>query len=286
MCEKKKTLKERLDAIMKHKERTRKALVSSMAMIVLAVITVGILGAGVIPALAEEDSPFRRMPSTSSKYIKVIREQPVDIDTAYLAELRKEGVRIRTAEEFMNSFQDASILIIEESMTIEDIIYYNKVNVLVIEEDVTLTIAATDFFVYNQIVNLGEIIVTDGRMRWINVPRDYFIGKVRISGHGDIVMYTNQLDLDLLASLLENPLFTTVEIGSMNNFDPPLEAFVIDRDFVIPVDKKLLIGGTYLHLMPGVVLTNYGRLELGNDPIIEGTIEGSMPLKNKYAKKR
>ena len=199
----------------------------------------------------------------------------VEPDPEYLKLLRENGVDVSTEAEFMTALETAHVIIVKDDIVLSsDHISLENINVLVIDEGVTLTITTLNFYAECKIVNLGEILVL-GRMIFYSEPDYTMIGKVRIEGDAEIGFNAGQLRADDIDYFLnKKTLYNSLNIVASSNDGKPVE-IIIDNDIAIPPGKTLWINSdSVLRVNKGVTLTNNGRIIGYNDPIVEGNIYG------------
>jgi hypothetical protein len=153
----------------------------------------------------------------------------------------------------------------------EDFITLENLNTLVIEEGVKLTITSLNFIANCDIVNHGEILVDgDGRMIFDSEPDYSQIGNVYARGeYAEILFSGGKISVDNIVYFLIN--------GSLFNslYDIGTGEILIDRDLNIPAGKRLWINDeSFLHVAKGVTLTNNGKIECMNEPVVDGKIDG------------
>lgn len=197
---------------------------------------------------------------------------------SYVKQLRKNAVKVNTEKEFADALKTAYIIELKKDITLSDnLVTLDDINVLVIDEGVTLTITSMNFHASCVIVNLGEIIVKDpGRMIFYSEPDYSCIGKISTRGRYAQISYNSGKigDEEIAYFLSEDSLFNSLSIVAGSS-DEKLVEILVDHDIVIPAGKTLWINSeSVLHVSKGVKLTNNGTLIYFNEPIIEGKIVG------------
>ena len=202
-------------------------------------------------------------------------------DPEYLKLLRENGVNVSTEDEFMQALETANVIIVKKNITLDTLIVELKnINVLVIDEGVTLKITTPNFYADCKIVNFGEILIADhGRMLFSFEPDYTMLGKIRTGGKNNEISFSMRIDRkdaadDIAYFLHPNSIYTTLEIGGYSSVGE-LAEIIIDKDITIPAGKTLWISyNSVLRVNKGVSLTNNGTIICYNQPIVEGKISG------------
>lgn len=278
MCEGKEALKERLDAIMKYQKRTWITPVFSTAIVIMAVCTVCVLGAGAAAPSAPGDYKADALEAASMQSVPPSAAPAATPDPAYLTLLRQNAIDVNTDKEFADALKTAYVITLKKDIILSDeYISLSNINALVIDEGVTLTVTSPNFYPECPIVNLGEILVDgNGRMLFYHEPDYSCIGKVIIKGRdAEIGFNAGKIDADEIAYFLrEGSLYNALNIVASASDGKPVE-ILIDHDIVIPAGKALWINiESVLHVPEGVTITNNGTIRYNRRPIIEGKIDG------------
>lgn len=199
-------------------------------------------------------------------------------ESEYLKLLSENGVNVSTENEFMEALETANVIIVKKNITLRsEFISLRNINVLVIDEGITLTVTSPNFIPECIIVNLGEILVADnGRMIFYNEPDYNMIGKIRAEGRDARICFNaGQIKAADIANFLnENSIYNTVNIVASSS-DGKFAEIIIDKDITIPVGKTLWINDqSVLHVNRDVTLINNGTIICYNKPVVEGSIYG------------
>ncbi len=197
---------------------------------------------------------------------------------SYVKQLRKNAVKVNTEKELAVALNTAYVVELKKDITISDeFVTLDDINVLVIDEGVTLTVTCMNFYASCAIVNLGEIVVKDsGRMIFYSEPDYSCIGKISTRGtDAEIAFFSGKIgDEEIAYFLCENSLYNALSVVASSS-DGKLVEILVDRDIVIPAGKTLWINSdSVLHVSKGVKLTNNGTIIYFNEPIMEGKIGG------------
>lgn len=292
MCEEKEVLKERLNMIMKYQKRTWLTLVISTVVVVAAVCAVFVFGAGAAPFSVPSDNKADTLQSVLPSVTPDSSPIPVAIPSAlpavapasksepdYLYQLRQNAVEVNTAKEFSDALDTANVIVVKNNITLSDDEYSLKnLSALIINQDVTLKITSLNFKADSRIINLGEIVVTEGgRMIYYGEPDKSNIGNISIRGvYSQIAYFTNSITANKIAHILsDDSMFNWIYFVGSSSTEDAVKC-TIDRDVVIPEGKAIWINyESVLYVPEGVTLTNNGAIHYFNDPIIEGKIDGT-----------
>ena len=229
--------------------------------------------------------PVKTSVDTSIESTLPSTDTEVKQDQEYFKLLRENGVNVSTEDEFMAALETANIIIVKNNMTLgAPIIELKNINVLVIDEGVTLKITTPNFYADCKIVNFGEILIADhgadhGRMLFSFEPDYTMLGKVRTEGRNNEISFSIAIDRkdaadDIAYFLHPNSIYTTLNITGYSSVGE-LAEIIINKDITIPAGKTLWINyNSVLRVNEGVNLTNNGTIICYNQPIVEGKISG------------